>query len=585
VPPDSRVGTQIAGFRIEAAIGRGGMGSVYLAEQEFPRRKVALKLLAADLFEDESFRERFARESEAAASIDHPNIVPVYGAGESDDCLFIAMRYVEGSDLAGLLRQTGPLPPEHALSIVTQAASALDAAHARGLIHRDIKPGNILVASGVGPEGTGHVYLSDFGLAKVAFQSSLTRPGDFVGTLYYAAPEQIEGKDLDARTDVYALGCVLFESLTASPPYDKPSEAAVMSAHLFEPPPTVTSRRADLPPAVDAVVAKAMAKSPDERYPSAGALAAAARDALRTAPERPMDVPGATMLAGAPPAAAPTAPQAPPPSAPTAATPPQPPAEAPTAPHGPPAPTDPWPAQPYPYGQPPYYGGPPTPPPRDRRWLAPVGLLLGLLIGAGIAAGAVLLTRDGDGGTTVSGATPTQQQQPPPPTAPPPPPPPTSPPAEPSAPIQATGATASSTDAPATDACGARTTFDAANAIDSKPETAWGTPGNGVNQTLTITLPGAVRVTRIGLIPGYAKVDRCDQADRFFENRRVRAVRYVFLTDGSTQTQTFEDRSAAQFVDVDVVTDSVQIEILETTQPGTRDRTAISEVEILGSRP
>jgi serine/threonine protein kinase len=381
---DSRIGQEIGGYRIEALIGRGGMGTVYLAEQSFPRRKVALKLLSPELFEDQSFRDRFVRESEAAAAIDHPNIIPVYGAGEAEGCLYLAMRYVEGSDLGALLRRTGALPPEQALSIIAQAASALDAAHSRGLIHRDVKPGNILIASGVGADGTGHVYLSDFGLAKLATASiALTRPGDFVGTMHYAAPEQIEGKPLDERTDVYALGCVLYECLTGAPPFEKDSEPAIMYAHLLEQPPTATSRRPDLAPGIDAVVRKAMAKSRDERYSTAGALAEAARTGLRTAPEPPREVPAVTVpteageAAGATVAAHPSAPPttpAQPAETPSAApTTPGEPAEAPSgAPPTTPAyagPVSPPPSAPP--TQPQYGTGPPSPPPGQPEWAGP----------------------------------------------------------------------------------------------------------------------------------------------------------------------------------------------------------------------
>src|SRR5436190_5823266 len=196
---DPRIGTELAGYRIESLLGRGGMSVVYLAEQEFPKRKVALKLLAPELAEDEAFRERFIRESNAAASIDDPNIVPIYGAGEADGVLYIAMRYVEGTDLRRVLDQEGPLAPERAVSIVSQAASALDAAHERGLVHRDVKPGNLLLttrSSGSGP--LDHVYVSDFGLIKRrGAGTDLTRSGQIMGSVDYIAPEQILGKAVD----------------------------------------------------------------------------------------------------------------------------------------------------------------------------------------------------------------------------------------------------------------------------------------------------------------------------------------------------------------------------------------------------
>src|SRR6059058_5900845 len=203
------------------------MSIVYLAEQEFPKRWVALKLLSSDLSEDERFRERFVRESNTAASIDHPNIIPIYGAGEVDGQLFIAMRYVKGSDLKHVIHSEGALDPARALSIISQVAGALDVAHGEGLVHRDVKPGNILLASG--PESFEHVYLSDFGLTKrTSSESGITGTGQFVGTLDYAAPEQFEGTPLDARADVYSLGCVTFECLTGQAPFTRDGDAALM---------------------------------------------------------------------------------------------------------------------------------------------------------------------------------------------------------------------------------------------------------------------------------------------------------------------------------------------------------------------
>jgi YVTN family beta-propeller protein len=278
---DARIGTTLAGYRIESLIGRGGMSVVYLAEQDFPKRKVALKILATDLAKDPKFRERFVRESNLAASIEHPNIIPIYGAGEADGLLYIAMRYIGGGDLKALIQNEGHLPPERAMSIVGQVAGALDAAHAAGLVHRDVKPSNILLGVRASPSSPDHAYLSDFGLTKrVLSDSGITGTGVFVGTLDYAAPEQFEGKTLDGRTDVYSLGCVLFECLTGELPYQRDQDAALMYAHLMAPPPTVTERRPELPKAIDGVIAKAMAKAPGDRYATAGELVAAARKAL-----------------------------------------------------------------------------------------------------------------------------------------------------------------------------------------------------------------------------------------------------------------------------------------------------------------
>jgi YVTN family beta-propeller protein len=278
---DPRLGTEIAGYRVEALAGRGGMSVVYRAEHLRLGRKVALKLLAPELATNEAFRDRFIRESRLAASIDHPNIIPIYDADEVDGLLYIAMRYVGGMDLKGLLRREGPLESIRAVNIVSQAARALDAAQVRGLIHRDVKPGNILIVPAEDEDSSDHIYLSDFGLVKrVASESRITGTGQFVGTVEYVAPEQIEGKPVDGRVDVYSLGCVLYECLTGKTPFERDSEVAVMWAHVKEEPPKVTLDRSDLPPAVDDVVAKAMAKAPDDRYPTCGNLAADLRREL-----------------------------------------------------------------------------------------------------------------------------------------------------------------------------------------------------------------------------------------------------------------------------------------------------------------
>jgi Tol biopolymer transport system component len=263
---DTHVGTELLGYRIEALLGRGGMSSVYLAEHRHLHRKVALKILAPALAENEGFRQRFLRESQLAASIDHPNIVPIYDAGESDGLLFIAMRYVEGTDLERLLRDEAPLEAERAAAMLAQVASALDAAHAHGLVHRDVKPGNILVETVGWPEGHEHCYLTDFGLTKqLAAPSGLTDPGGFAGTVDYVAPEQIEGKPADGRTDVYSLGCVLYQCLTGSVPFQRENELAVIYAHLQESPPRLRKLRPDLPPGVDEVFEAALAKDKEER--------------------------------------------------------------------------------------------------------------------------------------------------------------------------------------------------------------------------------------------------------------------------------------------------------------------------------
>ena len=257
--PKLSPGSTFAGYQIEDVAGSGGMGIVYKATQIALGRRVALKLIAADLARDASFRERFKREWLTAASIDHPNVIPLYEAGEADEHLFIAMRYVEGLDLAALISREPSFDPARAVNIVAQIASALDAAHKKGLVHRDVKPANILIAS-----QDEHVYLTDFGLTKSASsQSALTKTGMFVGSLDYTAPEQIRGEAADARTDVYSLGCVLYQALTRSLPYDRDSDVAKMYAHLNEEPPAVTAARPDAPAGFDAVVARAMAKEPE----------------------------------------------------------------------------------------------------------------------------------------------------------------------------------------------------------------------------------------------------------------------------------------------------------------------------------
>src|SRR5262245_2725034 len=232
------------------------MSIVYRAQHLSLERTVALKLLAPQLSEDEAFRERFLRESRMAAALDHPNVIPIFEAGEADGVFFIAMRYVEGLDLKTVLKREGPLPLDRTASIISQVGNALGAAHAKGLVHRDVKPANILIASGYGPEETDHVYLSDFGVVKHGASRPLTQTGMLVGTAEYASPEQIEGKELHGRADVYALGCVLYECLTGDPAYDKDSEVALMYAHLLEPPPVASEKRPDLRPEIDAVVAK-----------------------------------------------------------------------------------------------------------------------------------------------------------------------------------------------------------------------------------------------------------------------------------------------------------------------------------------
>jgi serine/threonine protein kinase len=286
VPGGIAAGSQIAGYTIEEQIGRGGMAVVYRASDKRLNRHVALKILAPELASDAGYRQRFLREMRAAAAVDHPNIVPVFDAGEADGALFIAMRYVDGQDVRTMLETEPRLPAARACHLIAQAASALDAAHARGLVHRDVKPGNMLIGS-AHPD---HLYLSDFGLSKQRVSSApLTLTGQFMGTLDYMAPEQIEGKPTDGRADLYALACTAFEMLAGQPPFQRDAGLAVMWAQVSAPVPSLRALRPDLPPAVDQVMARALAKTPDARYPTcmafARALAAACgvgREAVET---------------------------------------------------------------------------------------------------------------------------------------------------------------------------------------------------------------------------------------------------------------------------------------------------------------
>ncbi len=271
-----RIGAEIAGYRLLSLVTRGGMAVVYLAEDLRLGRKVALKILAAELAEDDDFRTRFLRESKTAASIDHPNVIPIYDAGEAEGHLYIAMRHVDDIDLKALLKVEPELEIARATSIASQIAGALGAAHKRDLVHRDVKPANVLIIRRTTAGSFDHIYLSDFGLAKhTKSVSGLTATGHFMGTVNYAAPEQVEGKQVDGRTDIYALGCVLFECLTGRPPFHKEEGVAVIMAHLREPPPSVRDLRPDCPPALAQVVAKTLAKSPDERYQTCEDLIAA----------------------------------------------------------------------------------------------------------------------------------------------------------------------------------------------------------------------------------------------------------------------------------------------------------------------
>jgi serine/threonine-protein kinase PknK len=271
--PELHLGTVLAGYRIDGVLGRGGMGCVYRATQLRLERAVALKVIAAQFASDEAFRERFRREALAGAAIDHPNVLPVFEADEEDGILYLSMRLVEGESVAGLIRRQGRLDTDRAVRLAAQVAAALDAAHARGVVHRDVKPANVLVTD---VEGKEHAYLTDFGLARRRHEQALTATGQLVGTLDYIAPEVLRGEAATVACDIYALGCLLFESLTGTVPYPRGSPEAMISAHLFEPVPSVREHGADVPSALDDVVRSALAKRPEERPHRAGALAGAA---------------------------------------------------------------------------------------------------------------------------------------------------------------------------------------------------------------------------------------------------------------------------------------------------------------------
>ncbi|HEY5355602.1 MAG TPA: protein kinase [Streptosporangiaceae bacterium] len=275
------VGSRLAGYRLDKQIGRGGMAVVYRAWDNRLERPVAIKVLSPELARDEAFRQRFIRESRTAAAVDHPNIIPIFEAGEANGVLFIAMRFVQGPNVQSLVESGGPLPAARACHIITQVAAALEAAHSHGLVHRDVKPGNILLdAAGGGDDYPGHAYLCDFGLSKRALSvSALTSTGQFLGTLDYIAPEQIEARAVDGRTDEYALACAAFTMLTGQPPFVRDESVAVMWAQISAVPPTLTSRRPDLPAAVDQVIAKALAKVPTDRYATCPEFAVALRRA------------------------------------------------------------------------------------------------------------------------------------------------------------------------------------------------------------------------------------------------------------------------------------------------------------------
>jgi YVTN family beta-propeller protein len=413
------IGSVLAGYRIEGLAGEGGMGRVYRATQIGLNRQVAVKLIAPELATEPDFRTRFTRESRLTASIEHPNVIPVYEAGEADGRLFIAMRWVEGTDLRSVILTDGRLEPERAVAIAEQVAAALDAAHMGGLVHRDVKPANVMLTATHGQE---HVYLTDFGLTKRAgSETGLTRTGAFVGTPDYMPPEQIKGERADARTDVYALGCLLFQALTGRTPYDRDTEVAKMYAQLHDPAPSASEAAPGTPPGLDAVIGRALAKDPDERFPSAGDLGRAARAALSgrdpsqperslatglAAPPTEIATPEATELSPAAQAEAAEAeadaaarasagPPAPDETAATPATPGPPPASPPPAAAAPVAGQPPA-ASPPPVATPP--PGAPAPPASRRSGVFPILLAAALIIGVTVTLAAAGVFDSGGGG-------------------------------------------------------------------------------------------------------------------------------------------------------------------------------------------
>ena len=433
--PSLEAGTEVSRYRVEELVARGGMGLVYRARDVRLDRQVALKVLSPELSGDERFRERFVRESRLTAAVDHPHVIPVYEADEWNGLLYLAMRFVRGVDLHTVLATTGRLDVETAVPLLVQAGDALDAAHEIGLVHRDVKPGNFMLAgaqAGRVPPGA-HVYLTDFGLTKRATSvSGLTRTGQFLGSLHYVAPEQIRGEEVDARTDVYALACVAFELFAGQPPFRQDQDAALLWAHMSIPPPRLTDDRPDLPDELDDVLAAGLAKDAGERPETCGEFVRSVRAALGGRP--PLDLPARAASPSRPTSQLPqgggVAPGAARPTEVAAGSPAQQRRVTPVAPDPPPGPPPgalaPPPGGSFPGGGPAApagpagpgggYGGPPNPPPwqgpgqqswppavepgrRRRRWLLPAALALLAVLAAGLFvwqpwAGPTLTTRD-----------------------------------------------------------------------------------------------------------------------------------------------------------------------------------------------
>ncbi len=279
--PGPKVGSMFGPYELKRVLGRGGMGEVYEAEHTVKGWSVALKLMSESVSNDPVFRERMKREARITGRLQEPHVVPVHDYGEIDGRMFLEMRLIEGTDLDSLLKRFGALAPPRAVAIIAQIASALDAAHAAGVMHRDVKPPNILVTR------DDFAYLVDFGIASAKTDEKLTQLGTAVGTWKYMAPERFSDGEVDYRADIYSLACVLYECLTGSPPYPSDSAGVLVSAHMMNPIPQPSTKRSGVPGAFDAVIARGMAKKPQDRYASAGDLARAAHEALLRSRPRP----------------------------------------------------------------------------------------------------------------------------------------------------------------------------------------------------------------------------------------------------------------------------------------------------------
>jgi serine/threonine protein kinase len=498
---DPIVGTNVAGYTIESVLGRGSMGVVYIARQPSPERRVALKLINPAYAGDEVFRRRFLREATAAAAIEHPHILPVYAAGESNGILFMAMRLVDGLDLREILRSSAALPPERVVRIVGQVGEALDAAHARGLVHRDVKPGNILVIHQSDAEDEDFCYLTDFGVSTWTASSApkITLTGKMVGTANYVAPELIEGGRVGGSADLYSLGCLLYECVTGRAPFSGRQPAAILYAHIHEQAPPPSSIRPGLSAHFDAVTDRALRKKPEDRYSSCRELTQDLRAALQGAVPRPARVPLTAMSAT-------------------------------------------------------------EPLPRRRRrptWIRVAAVAAALVV----AVGGLVYFSIRDRGTAQD---------------------PSSSVATPRLIRDGVQVTASSTAPSSTDAAGNPVTYVPANVIDGDVQTAWRTPGDGHDQWVTLIFDNPIEVSRIGLIPGYAKNDPQTGANRFVQDRIIKAVAYQIPGLPST-TQTFEPLPVPQFVPLSGTTSRITVKILATTAAQGLDYTAISEIYVYGS--